>query len=64
MKNQFFAMSHHVDQKSIGMCCMSIFLDFVSKTTMNDAATFLAGAAALTTIIYNVQKMIKENKKP
>lgn len=64
MKNQFFAMSHHVDQRSIGMCMASILLDYISKTTMNDVATFLAGAAALTTIIYNVQKMIKENKKP
>lgn len=62
MRNQFFAMSHHVDQRSIGMCMASILLDYISKTTMNDVATLMAAGAAFTTIVYNVQKMIKEKK--
>lgn len=63
MKNYIFAMSQNVDQKSVGMCMMSILLDFISKTTMNDVATFMAAGAAFTTIVYNLQKMFKENKK-
>jgi hypothetical protein len=63
MRNQFFAMSHHVDQRSVGMCMATFLLDYISKTTMNDVATLLAAIAAFTTIVYNLQKMFKENKK-
>jgi uncharacterized membrane protein YebE (DUF533 family) len=44
----------------------SIFLKFAADITLSDAATALAGLAALTTVAYNVQQMWRhrnDNKK-
>jgi uncharacterized membrane protein YebE (DUF533 family) len=44
----------------------SIFLKFAADITLSDAATALAGLAALTTVAYNVQQMYRhrnDNKK-
>lgn len=57
-------MSHHgVDTRSIGMCFMSIFLKVVADMTLNEVATSLAAIAAITTILYNIQRMYKEWKE-
>ena len=54
-------MNHHgVDQRSIGMCFASIFLKIWADMTLNEAATTLAAIAAITTILYNLQRMYKE----
>ena len=54
-------MNHHgVDQTSIGLCFASIFLKIWGDMTLNEAATGLAAIAALTTILYNLQRMFKE----
>lgn len=56
-------MNHHsVDNKSIGMCLISLFLKIWSDMTLNEAATGLAAIAALTTVLYNLQRMYKEWK--
>lgn len=54
---------HGVDQKSIGMCFASIFLKVLGDMTVNEVATGLAAIAALTTILYNLQRMYKEWQK-
>ena len=57
---------NHIDSKSLGLCMSSIFLKFAADITLSDAATALAGLAALTTVAYNVQQMWRhrnDNKK-
>jgi hypothetical protein len=57
---------NHIDSKSLGMCMGSIFLKVAADVTLSDVATALAGLAALTTVLYNVQQMYKhrnDNKK-
>jgi uncharacterized membrane protein YebE (DUF533 family) len=57
---------NHIDSKSLGLCMSSIFLKFAADITLSDAATALAGLAALTTVAYNVQQMYRhrnDNKK-
>jgi hypothetical protein len=52
--------NHGVDQRSIGMCFASIFLKIWADMTLNEVATGLAAIAAITTILYNLQRMYKE----
>jgi hypothetical protein len=52
----------HVDSKSLGMCMASIFLKVAADVTLSDVATALAGLAALTTVLYNLQQMYKHRK--
>ena len=56
-------MNQGVDNKSLGMCMISIFLKVWGDMTLNEAATILAALAALTTIIYNVFRTYKEWKQ-
>lgn len=54
-------MNHHgVDQRSIGLCFASIFLKIWGDMTLNEVATTLAAIAAITTILYNLQRMYRE----
>jgi hypothetical protein len=56
-------MTNHFDQTSLGLCGATIFLKVVSEVSMQDGTFFLTGLAAITTIIYNIQKMIREWSK-
>jgi hypothetical protein len=53
-------MTNHFDQTSLGLCGATIFLKVVSEVSMQDGTFFLTGLAAVTTIVYNIQKMIRE----
>ena len=53
-------MTNHFDQTSLGLCGATIFLNVVAELSMQDGTLFLTGAAAVTTIVYNIQKMIRE----
>jgi hypothetical protein len=56
-------IQHGVDGKSIGLCMASIFLKIMSEVTLSDLATISAALAAITTVVYNLQKIWKESKK-
>jgi hypothetical protein len=56
-------IQHGVDGKSIGLCMASIFLKIMSDVTLSDLATISAALAAITTVVYNLQKIWKESKK-
>ena len=53
-------MINHFDQTSLGLCSATIFLNVVAEVSMQDGTMVLTGAAAITTIVYNIQKMIRE----
>jgi len=50
----------HFDQTSLGLCGATILLNIVASVSMQDGTMILTGAAAITTIVYNIQKMIRE----
>ena len=50
----------HFDQTSIGLCTATIFLNVMAELSMQDGTMVLTGAAAITTIVYNIQKMLRE----
>jgi len=50
----------HVDQTSLGLCGATIFLNVMAEVSMQDGTMILTGAAAITTIVYNIQKMLRE----
>ena len=50
----------HFDQTSLGLCTATIFLNVVAELSMQDGTMVLTGLAAVTTIVYNIQKMIRE----
>lgn len=52
-----------VDGRSIGLCLATVFLKMLSDVTLSDVATLFAALAAITTVLYNVQRMYKEAKK-
>lgn len=52
-----------VDGKSIGLCMATVFLKVMSDVTLSDIATLCAALAAITTVAYNLQRMVKESKK-
>lgn len=54
--------NYGVDQRSITMCFVSIFLKVWADMTLNEFATGLAAIAAITTILYNIQRMYREWK--
>jgi len=56
-------MTNHFDQTSLGLCGATILLNVVAEVSMQDGTLFLTGAAAVTTIVYNIQKMIREWRK-
>ena len=56
-------IQHGFDGKSIGLCMASIFLKVISDVTLSDLATISAALAAITTVVYNLQKIWKESKK-
>ena len=49
----------NVDQTSLGLCGATIFLNVMAELSMQDGTMILTGAAAITTIAYNIQKMFK-----
>ncbi len=51
-----------VDGKSIGLCMASVLLKIMSDVTLSDFATLCAALAAITTVAYNLQRMMKESK--
>jgi len=51
-----------IDGKSIGLCMASVFLKVMSDVTLSDFATLCAALAAITTVAYNVQKILKQIK--
>lgn len=51
-----------VDGKSIGLCMATVFLKVMSDVTLSDVATLCAALAAITTVAYNLQRMVKESK--
>lgn len=51
-----------MDDKSITMCVATIFLKIWADVTTNDVAMYVAIGAGLTTIIYNIYKIVKEFK--
>ena len=53
-------MTNYFDHTSLGLCTATIFLNIVAEVSMQDGTLFLTGAAAITTIVYNIQKMIRE----
>ncbi len=53
---------HGVDGKSIGLCMASVLLKVMSDVTLSDFATLCAALAAITTVAYNLQRMMKESK--
>lgn len=53
----------HFDQTSLGLCGATIFLNVVAEVSMQDGTMVLTGAAAITTIVYNIQKMFREWKR-
>jgi hypothetical protein len=53
-------MTNHFDQTSLGLCGATIFLNVIAEVSMQDGTMILTGAAAVTTIVYNIQKMIRE----
>lgn len=55
-------IANGVDGKSIGLCLATVFLKMLSDVTLSDVATLCAALAAITTVAYNVQRMIKESK--
>jgi hypothetical protein len=50
----------HFDQTSLGLCGATILLNVVAEVSMQDGTMVLTGAAAITTIVYNIQKMLRE----
>jgi hypothetical protein len=51
------------DHTSVGLCSATIFLNALFGFSMHDAPMILTGIAAITTILYNIQKMIIEWRK-
>ena len=56
-------ISAGVDGKSIGLCLATLFFKIMSDVTLSDVATLCAALAAITTVLYNVQRMYRESKK-
>lgn len=56
-------MQHGIDGKSVGLCLASVFLKMISDVTLSDVATLCAALAAITTVLYNLQRMYKESQK-
>jgi len=56
---------YHYDGKSIGGSIATITFAFIGQLTLGEWATIMAIGAGLTTIAYNVIKVLKElkNKK-
>ena len=55
--------SNSMDNKSIGMCLTTVFLKAFADISTNDLAMYVAIGAGLTTIIYNIYKIIHEFKQ-
>lgn len=60
MQNIF---SDGVDVTSINLCVTTLFLKIMSHVTADDAASIATALAAITTILYNIQKIHKDRKK-
>jgi len=52
-----------MDSKSIGMCLTTLILKLFADVSTNDVAMYVAIVAGITTIIYNIYKIIHEFKK-
>lgn len=50
----------HFDNTSLGLCTATVFLKVMSDVSLSEGTMFLTGIAAVTTIIYNLQKMYRE----
>lgn len=55
-------MTHGVDQRSIGMCIGTIVLKIWSDINVNEVGAYVAIFAGMTTIAYNIYRLIKEIK--
>jgi len=56
-------MTHGVDQRSIGMCIGTIVLKIWSDINVNEIGAYVAIFAGMTTIAYNIYRLIKEIKE-
>ncbi len=53
-------MVNVVDTKSIGMCLGTILLKVWSDVNVNEAGAYVAILAGMTTIAYNLYRLVKE----
>lgn len=56
-------MVQSIDQKSIGMCIGTIVLKIWSDINLNEVGAYVAIFAGMTTIVYNLYRLIKEIKQ-
>ena len=56
-------MGNGIDQRSVGMCVGTIVLKIWSDINLNEVGAYVAIFAGMTTIAYNLYRLIKEIKQ-
>lgn len=56
-------MSHSVDHTSIGMAVATIMLQVISEATKSDAGFIIASIMGISTIVYNLIKILQLLKR-
>lgn len=55
-------MNNGLDLKSVALCASTFLLKIMSEVTADDMANIAASMAALTTVVYNMQRMYSDRK--
>lgn len=56
-------MTQSIDQRSVGMCIGTIVLKIWSDINLNEVGAYVAIIAGMTTIAYNLYRLVKEIKE-
>lgn len=56
-------MMNNIDQRSVGMCIGTIVLKIWSDINLNEVGAYVAIFAGMTTIAYNLYRLVKEIKE-
>lgn len=56
-------MMNNIDQRSVGMCIGTIVLKIWSDINLNEVGAYVAIIAGMTTIAYNLYRLVKEIKE-